>query len=219
MQADAFRDQVVIVTGASAGIGSALALRLARQGAKVVLAARRQDRLEQVAAECRALGGEALVVPTDVGDETQCQALVQKTVDRFGRLDMLVNNAGLAVTALFEELPNLDLFKHTLDVNFYGAVYCTYYALPYLKQNRGRILVISSLGGKTSIPYNSPYCASKYGLHGFCDSLRNRVSHSANEQGWHAAWGRARSGLLHIENHDGRTLCRNFAARRIQTPP
>ena len=172
MREDAFRGQVVIVTGASAGIGQALAMQLARQGAKVAIAARRADRLEQIAAECRALGAEDLVVPTDVTDEAQCKALVEKTVAEFGRLDMLINNAGLAVVALFEEFPDLNLFRQAIDVNFYGAVYCTYYALPYLKQARGRIVAISSLAGKTALPYNAVYCASKYGMHGFYDSLR-----------------------------------------------
>ncbi len=172
MGTDAFRDQVAIVTGASAGIGRALALQLARQGAKVAIAARRFERLQELAAECRNFGADTLVVPTDVADESQCKALVEKTLAEFGRLDLLVNNAGLAASALFDEFPDLSLFRHTVDVNLYGAVYCTYYALPHLKQTQGRILVISSLGGKAAIPYNTPYCASKYGLHGFYDSLR-----------------------------------------------
>jgi short-subunit dehydrogenase len=172
MKPDVFRDQVVIVTGASAGIGKALALQLARQGAKVAIAARRAQRLEQAAAECRALGGEVLVVPTDVSDEAQCKALVEKTVASFGRLDMLINNAGIAASALFDEFHDLALFRHTMNVNLYGAVCCTYYALPYLKRSRGRIVAISSMGGKAAIPYNTPYCASKYGMHGFYDSLR-----------------------------------------------
>src|SRR5512139_2013446 len=176
MKLDAFRGQVVIVTGASAGIGKALALQLASQGAKVAIAARRAERLEEVAAECQKLGGEALVVPTDVTDEAQCKALVEKTIAAFGRLDMLINNAGLAVSALFDEYPDLCLFKHTVDVNFYGAVYCTYYALPYLKKTRGRIVAVSSVGGKAAIPYNTPYCASKYAMHGFYDSLRMELT-------------------------------------------
>jgi short-subunit dehydrogenase len=172
MDKQPFRDQVVIVTGASAGIGQAVARLLARQGAKIVIAARRAERLEQLRAECQSMGAEVLAVPTDVADESQCKALVDQTLETFGRLDMLVNNAGLAATALFDEFPDLNLFRHTLDVNFYGAVYCTYYALPHLKQTKGRIVGISSLGGKAAIPYNTPYCASKYGLHGFYDSLR-----------------------------------------------
>lgn len=172
MKAAAFHGQVVVITGASAGIGRSLALQLADEGAKVVLAARRVDRLEQVAAECRERGGEALAVRTDVSDEMQCKTLIEKAVETFGRLDMLINNAGLAVTALFEEFPDLQLFKHTMDVNFYGSVHCSYNALHYLKQTRGRILAISSLGGKAALPYNTPYIASKYAMHGFYDALR-----------------------------------------------
>lgn len=172
MKADVFREQVVIVTGASSGIGRALALQLAGQGAKLVLAARRAELLEQVAADCRQAGGEALVVPTDVADEVQCRALVEKTITTFGRLDMLINNAGLAVIARLEDYADLSLFQHTMDVNFYGAVYCTYYALPYLIRSRGRIVAVSSLGGKAPLPYNSPYIASKFAMHGFFDSLR-----------------------------------------------
>ncbi len=176
MNANAFRNQVVIITGASSGIGRALALNLARQGARVVIAARRADRLQEVASECQELGGEILAIPMDVSDESQCQALVEKTVTTFGRLDMLINNAGLAASALFDEFPDLNLFHHVMDVNLYGAVNCTYYALPYLKQSRGRIVAISSVGGKAAIPYNTPYCASKYAMHGFYDSLRQELT-------------------------------------------
>ena len=172
MRTNVFQGQVVIVTGASAGIGRALALQLAAEGAQVAIAARRAERLEQVAAECRQRGAEALVLPTDVSDEAQCRALVEKTVEAFGKLDMLINNAGLAVSGLLEDFPDLHLFRYTMDVNFYGAVYCTYYALPHLKQTKGRIVVMSSLGGKAAMPFNTPYVASKFAMHGFYDSLR-----------------------------------------------
>lgn len=172
MKPNAFRDQVVIVTGASAGIGRALALQLASQGTQVVIAARRADRLSQIVEQCHIFCGEVTAAPTDIREEAQCRALIEKTIATYGRLDMLINNAGLAASALFDEFPDLCLFRHTMDVNFYGAVYCTYYALPYLKKTRGRIVAISSLGGKSAIPYNTPYCSSKYALHGFYDSLR-----------------------------------------------
>jgi short-subunit dehydrogenase len=172
LKSDVFCDQVVIVTGASAGIGKSLALKLASQGAKLTIAGRRAVRLEDVAAECRLPGGEVLVIPTDVSDEAQCRLLIEKTIAEFGKLDMLINNAGLAASALFDEFPDLHLFKQTMDVNFYGAVYCTYYALPYLKKTRGRVVAVSSVGGKSAIPYNTPYCSSKYAMHGFYDSLR-----------------------------------------------
>ena len=176
MKADAFRGQAVIVTGASAGIGKALALQLARQGARMAIAARRAERLEQVAADCRALGAEALVVPTDVADEAQCIALVEKTVAAFGRLDMLINNAGTGAEGLLEELPDLTLFKHVMDVNFYGTVYCTYYAVKHLKQTQGRIVNISSLSGRTPLPSYASYIASKHAIQGFSDSLRMELA-------------------------------------------
>jgi len=172
MNRDFNHNQVVIITGASTGIGRSLALRLARTGAKVAIAARRVEKLEEVAAECRVLGGEVLVVPTDVSNESQCKVLVERTIAAFGSLDMLINNAGLAVVARLEDFTTLDLFRRTLDVNFLGAVYCTYYALPYLKQSHGRIVAVSSLGGKSPAPYNSAYVSSKYAMHGFFDSLR-----------------------------------------------
>jgi NAD(P)-dependent dehydrogenase (short-subunit alcohol dehydrogenase family) len=173
---NSYQGKVVIVTGASAGIGRALTILLARQGAKIVLAARRADRLQQLAAECSALGAEVLSVPTDVADESQCKVLIEKTIEHFGQLDVLINNAGLAASAALEDFPNLDLFRHTMDVNLYGTVYCTYYALPYLKKTQGRIAAVSSLGGKSALPFNTPYCTSKYGMHGFFDSLRMEIA-------------------------------------------
>jgi short-subunit dehydrogenase len=172
MPNDGFRNQVVIITGASSGIGREVALQLAGQGAKVVLAARRVELLEQVALSCRQLGGQALVIPTDVADESQCKGLVEQTISAFGQLDMLVNNAGLTVIARLEDYSDLNLFHHTMSVNFFGAVYCTYYALPHLIRSRGRIIAVSSLGGKAPLPYNSAYIASKFAMHGFFDSLR-----------------------------------------------
>ncbi len=171
-----FQNQVVIVTGASSGIGKSLSLQLADQGAWIVLAARRQDRLAQIAAECQALGGKALAIPTDVANEAQGKALVEQTIQEFGRLDMLINNAGFTTVSLFEELPDLDLFKQTIDVNFYGSVYPTYYALPHIKQSQGRIVSISSMGGKLAIPGNSSYVASKFALSGFFDALRMELA-------------------------------------------
>lgn len=177
MNQDFNHSHVAVVTGASTGIGRSLALQLADKGAKVAIAARRVEKLEEVAAECHSRGGEALVIPTDVSDESQCKSLVEKTVAAFGKLDMLINNAGLAVVARLEDYSDLNLFRHTLNVNFYGAVYCTYYALPYLKQSRGRIVAVSSLGGKSPAPYNSAYVSSKYAMHGFFESLRIELVH------------------------------------------
>lgn len=167
-----FKDDVVVITGASSGIGAALARRLAEQGACVVLAARRVERLEAVAAECEQFGGKALVVPTDVSQEAQCKQLIERTVEAYGRIDMLVNNAGFTVKAALGELPDLTPFKQVMDGNFMGSVYCTYYALPYLKQARGRIVGVSSLGAKAFVPRHTSYAASKCAMAGFFDTLR-----------------------------------------------
>lgn len=171
-----FQDKTVVVTGASSGIGRALALRLADQGAWIALAARDAQRLDALAEECRRRGGKAIAGPTDVTDEAQCKALVERAVAEFGRLDMLINNAGIGATGLLEELPDLTVFKQVMDVNFYGTVYCTYYAMKHLKQTQGRIVNISSLGGKSPLPYNTNYIASKYAVHGFSDSLRMELA-------------------------------------------
>ncbi len=167
-----FGEHVVIITGASSGIGAALAYQLADQGARVVLAARRADRLNAVAQECRRHGSRALVVPTDVSDEAQCRRLVEDTVRAYQRIDMLINNAGFTVYGSFADLLDLTRFKQVLDVNFRGSVYCTYYALPYLKQTRGRIVAISSLAGRAPAPLNTAYAASKRAIAAFFDTLR-----------------------------------------------
>jgi len=171
-----FREKVVIVTGASSGIGKALSLQLAREGACLVLAARDAGRLIALALECQQLGGKAIALPMDVSDESQCQKLIQRTLEQYGRIDMLINNAGMSVVSKLDELPDLCLFKQVMDVNFYGMVHCTFYALPYLKASRGRIVNVSSLGGLLAIPYNSPYVSSKFAMNGFSESLRMELA-------------------------------------------
>lgn len=178
MPADRFARKVVVVTGASSGIGEALALRLAGEGAWLALAARRAERLEALAAVCIEKGGRALAIPTDVTDETACRDLVDHAVAEYGRLDMLVNNAGITVGALLTELPDLTLFRRVMDVNFLGAAFCTYYALSHLKQAAGRVVNIGSLGAVLPIPYNTSYIASKHAMLGFSDSLRMELAQS-----------------------------------------
>jgi len=170
-----FKGRTVIITGASSGIGKALALQLADEGAWLALAARNAQRLDSLAEECQQRGGKALTIPTDVADEPQCKELVQRTQDMYGRIDTLVNNAGIDVVGKLEDLPDLTLFKQVIAVNFYGTVYCTYYALPHLKETRGRIVNMSSLAGMLAIPFNTSYVASKFAVIGFSDSLRMEV--------------------------------------------
>ena len=171
-----FLNKAIVVTGASSGIGRALALRLADERAWLALAARSAERLEALAVECRQRGAKAIAVPTDVACEVQCKALIDRTCGEYGRLDMLINNAGIAIGSRLEDLPDLHLFKEVVNVNFYGMVYCTYYALPHLRETKGRIVNISSLGGKLAIPFNTSYVASKFAMIGFSDSLRMELA-------------------------------------------
>jgi NAD(P)-dependent dehydrogenase (short-subunit alcohol dehydrogenase family) len=169
---DCFTNHVVVVTGASEGIGRALCLRLATQRPKLVLAARNQQRLDELAAECRAAGAETLVVVTDVGVEDDCRHLIERTVEHFGRLDALVNNAGIGTWSLFAETRDLSIFERSMRVNFLGSVYATWYALPHLKAARGRLVGISSIAGLTGVPMYTAYAATKHAMLGFFDSLR-----------------------------------------------
>jgi NAD(P)-dependent dehydrogenase (short-subunit alcohol dehydrogenase family) len=173
-----FAGKSIIVTGASAGIGRRLAERLSEEGARVALAARSADALEEVAAECRRLGGEALAVPTDVTDPDACGALVQKTVDAFGGVDVLVNNAGISMWARFDQITDLGLFERIMRINYLGSVYCTHHALPHLKRSKGLLVAVSSLTGKTGVPTRTAYAASKHAMQGFFDSLRVELRHT-----------------------------------------
>ncbi len=176
MGTPSFKDNVVILTGASSGIGKELAFQLANQGARLALGARNTEALNTVAAECRAHGASALVVPTDVTDETQCRQLIEQTVKEYGRIDTLINNAGIGMWARVDQVQDLSAFERVMKINYLGSVYCTYYALPYLKRTRGRIAAVSSLAGKTGVPARSGYAASKHALVGFFDSLRIEVA-------------------------------------------
>lgn len=172
MKEPILRENVMIVTGASSGIGRALALQLSEQGAWLALAARDVDKLATVAEECRLDSGKAIVVPTDVAEQAQCQNLVEQTVAEYGRIDTLINNAGISMWTPFEQLQDLTLLDTIMHVNYLGAVYCTFYALPYLKRTRGRLAAVSSLAGKNGVPTRSGYAASKHAMVGFFDSLR-----------------------------------------------
>jgi NAD(P)-dependent dehydrogenase (short-subunit alcohol dehydrogenase family) len=167
-----FRGNVVILTGASSGIGLELARLLARQGARLALAGRAAAPLEAAARECAALGGEALAVPTDVARRDDCRVLVERTLAHFGRLDTLVCNAGISMSARFREIEDVSFFEQLMQVNYMGSVYCTHFALPHLLATRGRIVAVSSLAGKTGVPTRSGYAASKHAQAGFFDTLR-----------------------------------------------
>ncbi len=170
-----FAGKVAIVTGASSGIGRATALELAREGAHVALAARRQPLLEEVAREVEAVGSEALVVPTDVTDRAQVERLVARTLEHWGRVDILVANAGVYVRRPIVELQPEDL-EVSLAVNFYGSVYPVLAVLPHMLSRRsGHIVLVTSMDGKKGIPPDAPYVVAKFALAGFGDVLRQEL--------------------------------------------
>lgn len=172
MSAAPFKDHVVVLTGASSGMGEAMALQLADQGARLVLASIDAEPLAAVAETCRQRGAAAIDVMTDVGDEAQCARLMERAMAEFGRINVLVNNAGITMWARFDELVSLRPIEQVMRVNYFGSVYCTYYALPHLKATAGRIIAISSVSAKTGVPMRTGYAASKGAVASFFDALR-----------------------------------------------
>lgn len=166
-----FQNKVVIVTGASSGIGLAIVREFARAGSRVVLAARSEGRLDEIVGEIRAKGGMAIGVATDVTEESQCRHLVERAVEEFGTVDVLINNAGISMRANFLDV-DCSVLKRLMDVNFWGTVYCTKYALPYLLRNRGALVGISSIAGFHGLPGRTGYSASKFAIHGFLETIR-----------------------------------------------
>ena len=171
---------VTLITGASDGIGAEMARQLARaQGAAagLVLAGRNQQKLEAVAAQCREAGAQALGVAMDVGQEAQCRSLVDQALQQYGRLDALVNNAGISAHALFEDVRAEDLhwYETLMRVNHWGAVWCTHAALPHLKATQGRIVAVNSLAGLVGVPGRTAYSATKFAMTGFFEALRTEL--------------------------------------------
>jgi len=146
---------------------------------RLVLAARSRDKLKKVALKCRNFGCEVAIVPTDVSKPKQCKALISETVRIFNRLDYLVLNAGVSMHIAFEDLKDLEIFHKLMDTNYFGYVYTTHFALPYLRKSpHPRIVVISSLSGETGVPLRTGYCASKFAVNGFFEALRTELGSS-----------------------------------------
>jgi NAD(P)-dependent dehydrogenase (short-subunit alcohol dehydrogenase family) len=163
--------KVVLITGASSGIGRAAALRLAGHGARLALAARNADALAEVARQAEALGSEAIALPTDVTDAEQCRRAVASAVERFGALDVLLCSAGVSMRGPFAD-SDLDAVERVVRVNFFGTLYATYHALPHVKRTRGSLVAVSSLVGKRGTPSYAVYGASKFAVQGLYESLR-----------------------------------------------
>lgn len=165
------RDKVVIVTGASSGIGKALVYELARQGAKIAMAARRIEELLAIEEDLKPTGASVLSIRTDVTKEQACKELIEQTYVKFGRIDALINNAGISMRALLDDLDTSVLHK-VMDVNFWGTVYCTKYALPYLQQSKGSLVGVISIAGFIGLPGRTGYAASKFAVRGFLNTVR-----------------------------------------------
>lgn len=161
--------KVVVITGASSGIGRALAIEYAKRGASLSIAARRIEKLNEL--KQMLASTELLAIQTDVTNETACKELIDITIQRFGKIDVLINNAGLSMRALFDDI-DLQSFKKVMDVNFYGTVYCTKYALPYLIRSKGSLVGIISVAGHVGLPARSAYSASKFAVRGLLDTIR-----------------------------------------------
>ena len=178
MNKNSFAENVIIITGASAGIGKELALQFSKLDSLLSLAARDEKKLNEIAEQCRANGAKVLAFPADVSQKAECKNLIDRTVEEFGRIDTLINNAGVSMWARFDEITDLTLFEKIMQVNYLGSVYCTYFALSHLKKSKGRIVGISSLTGKTGVPTRTGYSASKHAMAGFFDSLRIELMNS-----------------------------------------
>ena len=168
------KDKVVIITGATSGIGEACAEVFGRQGAKIVLTGRNPQKLEQSTAKLRSKQIEVLPILADAASEADNQRMAAETLAHFGKIDILINNAGISMRALFQDL-DLEVFRKVMDTNFWGTVYATKFCLPAILQSKGSIIGISSINGYRGTPARTAYTASKYAMNGFFESLRTEV--------------------------------------------
>ncbi|MEA3446965.1 MAG: SDR family oxidoreductase [Bacteroidota bacterium] len=162
--------KVVVITGASSGIGLALSREYANKDFSVVMAARSNDKLNQYA-KAMSKQAEVLAVQTDVTSQEDCKNLIEKTIEKFGRIDILINNAGISMRALFEDI-DITVMRHLMDVNFWGTVYCTQHALPWLVKTKGTVVGVTSVAGIHGLPARSGYSASKFAMQGFLEAIR-----------------------------------------------
>ncbi|ADB37732.1 SDR family oxidoreductase [Spirosoma linguale] len=171
------KDKLVLITGASSGIGRALAFAFGREGAIVVICARKADALQLVSDELRQAGINTFSLTADVSIESDVKQLIDQTIARFGRLDILINNAGISMRSMLIDTDPAVIQK-VMDINFMGTVYATRYALPYIQQTKGSIVGISSIAGYRGLPVRSGYSASKFAMNGFLEAVRTELLHT-----------------------------------------
>ena len=166
-----YKDKTVIVTGASSGIGEALVRVLFDRGANVVMGARSEDKLKNIVHSIDRTEERVAYIATDVSVESDCKGLVELAVTKFGGVDVLICNAGISMRAIFDDV-DLSVLHKLMDVNFWGTVYCTKYALPYLQRSKGSLVGVSSVAGIHGLPARTGYSASKYAMTGFLETIR-----------------------------------------------
>jgi len=162
---------VVVITGASSGIGLACAREFYKNGCRIVIASRNREALIALRDELNPDQKRVLVVRTDVSKEADCKALIEATIQHFGKLDILINNAGITMRALFKDV-SIQVLKQLMDVNFWGMIYCTKFAIPHLLKSKGSVVGMSSVAGYKGLPTRTGYSASKFALEGFLETLR-----------------------------------------------
>ncbi len=163
--------KVCVITGASSGIGKSLSIKLASNGASVVLAARRNSKLESIVKEIEKNGCQAIGVKTDITKNIECQNLIDETIKQYGKIDLLLLGAGVSMWTPFEEISDISFFKDLMDTNYTGAVHCLYAALPHLISSNGMVVTCSTAQAVVGFTNHSGYAASKHALHGFLDTL------------------------------------------------
>ena len=171
------QQKVVIITGASSGIGRALAFAFGREGASIVICARKVDSLQQVSAELSQAGINNMALAADVSVEADMKRLIEQTIAQYGRLDVLINNAGVSMRSLVIDA-DPSVFRKVMDINFMGTVNATHYALPHILKTKGSIVGISSIAGYRGLPVRSGYSASKFAMNGFLEALRTELLYS-----------------------------------------
>ena len=165
------QDKVVIITGASSGIGKATVEKFAELGAKVVFCARRLDILKEMESNLNQQGANVSCIKVDVTQESQCKSLIDFSLEKYGKIDILINNAGISMRSAFIDV-ELSVMKRLMDINYWGAVYCTKYALPHILKTRGSVVGITSIAGFHGLPGRAGYSASKFAMHGFLETIR-----------------------------------------------